>query len=79
VVVRDVTKWLVKQRLNGNSATVAAAKQSALLQLAEVAADCRGRNFQAFSELQDRDLTSAQQLLENQLSTSLSRRGFFGH
>src|ERR1041385_5490955 len=79
VVVRDVTKRFVKQRLHRHSAAVAATQQSALFQLAEVAADRRGRHLQSFSEWKDSDLTGAQQFLQNQLSASLIRSGFVRH
>src|SRR5215213_1597723 len=79
VIVGDVTKRFVKEWLNGNSAAVAAAQESALFQFTEIAADGRRRHLQAFGQRGHRDLTGSQQFLQNHLSATLGRRGIFRH
>ena len=56
---------------------MAAPKQSALFQLAEISPYRRRRNLEAFRERKDSDLTDAEQLLQNHLRASLGSRGFF--
>ena len=71
VVVGNMTKGFIQQRLNGNSAAMTASQESALFEVAEIATDRSGRHLEAFRERKHGDLTRTQQFLEDFLGASL--------